>query len=126
MKFRSLILVGAAFAALSFAASADPVTDAARVAGTIGEQPDGYVGVVAGQNPSAEVRAHMDQMNILRRTSFAQRAQTRGVSVNEMAAAFACLTYSELRVGEHYRGEDGRWRQRTASSPVVMPSFCPR
>lgn len=129
MKPRTLILaiLALGLVAAAPAASADAVTDAARAAGQIGEQADGYIGVVAGQNPSADVRARVDQLNIRRRAAYAERAQQRGVTVNEMAAAVACEIFQQrIAVGERYRDEGGQWRQRTASAPVAIPGFCSR
>ena len=126
MTYRTLILSAVALVSLSGAALADTVTDAARNSGVIGEQADGFVGVVAGQSASAETRAHMDQLNIRRRAAFAQFAEQHRVSVNEAAAALACEFFStNIEVGHRYRDEGGQWRQRTASDPVHMPSFCP-
>ena len=43
-----------------------------------------------------------------------------------MAAAVACEVFQgRIAVGERYRNEGGQWRQRTASDPVEVPSFCP-
>ena len=66
------------------------------------------------------------EINIRRRALYTSRAQQRNVSVNEMAAAVACEIFQgRIAVGERYRDEGGQWRQRTASQPVSMPSFCP-
>ncbi|MBI1251262.1 MAG: DUF1318 domain-containing protein [Alphaproteobacteria bacterium] len=117
----SLALLGAPAAAL-----ADDVVDAARSAGAVGEQADGYLGVRAGQTASADLRARVDQINIRRRAAYTQRAQQTGATANEMAAAVACqILSSRVEAGEWYQGEGGQWRQRTASQPVVLPSFCP-
>ncbi len=107
-------------------AQADNVLASARASGIVGEQADGFVGVVAGATASADVRARVEQLNIRRRAAYTERATQRGVTVNEMAAAVACEIFAgRIAVGEKYRGEDNQWRQRTASAAVVMPSFCP-
>lgn len=106
-------------------AQADGVIAQARAAGVIGEQADGYLGVVSGQTASADARARMDQINIQRRAVYTRRAGERGVTVNEMAAAVACEVFANrIEVGERYRDQTGAWRQRTASQPVAIPSFC--
>jgi uncharacterized protein YdbL (DUF1318 family) len=120
----ALILAGA-MALAAPAAAQDSVLFQARADGLIGEQADGYLGVAPGASPSADVRARMDQNNIRRRAVYTQRASARAVSVNEIAAAVVCQSFSEIAVGERYRDEAGQWRQRTAGAPVVMPSFCP-
>ena len=106
------------------AQSSDPVIAAARSAGQVGEQADGYVGVVAGQTVSADVRAHVDQLNIRRRAAYTSQAAQSGASTTDFAAAVACQLFDRIGVGERYRDESGQWRQRTASDPVRMPSFC--
>jgi len=114
-----------ALATPASAQAADPVLAAARAAGQVGEQADGYLGVVPGASISADVRGHVDQNNIRRRALYTSRAQERNATVNEMAAAVACEVFSgRIAVGERYRNEQGQWRQRTASSPVQVPSFC--
>lgn len=125
-------VVGAAFSmALMFntpaaAQASDPAVTAARAGGVIGEQADGYLGIVPGATASADVRARVDQINIQRRALYTRRAAERSVSVNEMAAAVACEVFQgRIAVGERYRDQGGQWRQRTASQPVAMPSFCP-
>lgn len=123
-------LATAAFAAamLAFAAPAMAQNGAiaqARAAGLVGEQADGFLGFVPGAAISADLRGHVDQNNMQRRQLFTRRANERGVSVNEMAAAVACEVFQgRIAVGERYRNQGGQWRQRTASAPVEMPSFC--
>ena len=103
----------------------DAVLNQARAAGQVGEQAAGSLGVAPGAAVPADVRARVDQNNIRRRALYTQRASERGASVNEMAAAVACEVFQgRIAVGERYRDEGGQWRQRTASDPVAMPSFC--
>jgi uncharacterized protein YdbL (DUF1318 family) len=118
-----MLLATPAFADL---ASDKAAVDAAKAAGTVGEQADGYLGYAPGASVSADVRSHVDQINIRRRALYTSRAEQRSVSVNEMAAAVACEIFQgRIAVGERYRDEGGQWRQRTASQAVAMPSFCP-
>lgn len=120
------LAIGLALALPALAQSSDPVIAQARASGVIGEQADGYLGVVSGQSASADVRARVEQINIRRRAAYTERAAERGVTINEMAAAVACEIFSgRVALGERYRDEGGSWRQRTAAAPVAMPSFCP-
>jgi len=127
LGFAALALgAGLALAAPALA-QADPTVEQARAAGTVGEQADGYLGIVAGASASADVRARVDQINIRRRAAYTERAAASGASANEMAAAVAGQIFgSRISVGEHYRNEGGQWVQRTASAPVQVPSFCSR
>lgn len=125
-KLALAAVIAAALAAAAPAMAQDAVLNQARAQGLIGEQADGYLGIVPGANVSADVRSHVDQNNIQRRALYTRRAAQRNVSVNEMAAAVACEVFeNRIAVGERYRNETSQWRQRTASQPVQIPSFCP-
>lgn len=119
------LLVGAlTLATPAMGQTGDPLLQA-RSQGLIGEQADGYLGFVPGASINADLRGRVEQNNIQRRQLYTRRAAERSVSVNEMAAAVACEVFERrIALGERYRDETGQWRQRTASSPVTMPSFC--
>lgn len=94
-----------------------------RASGLVGEQADGYLGLV-GQAP-AEVRAQMDQVNIQRRAAYTQLATQRGATIEEVAAATACQIFAgRVGPGQYYRLPDGVWRRRNGSEPVPRPSHC--
>ncbi len=125
LAFAAVIAAGLA-AAVAPALAQDAVLNQARANGLIGEQADGYLGIVPGADVSADIRSRVDQNNIQRRALYTRRAAQRNVSVNEMAAAVACEVFeNRIGIGERYRNEAGQWRQRTTSQPVQMPSFCP-
>jgi uncharacterized protein YdbL (DUF1318 family) len=114
-----------ALAAPALAQNGDPVIAQARASGLVGEQADGYLGFVPGAQISADLRGRVDQNNMQRRQLYTRRANERNVSVNEMAAAVACEVFERrIAIGERYRNQAGQWRQRTATQPVEMPSFC--
>jgi uncharacterized protein YdbL (DUF1318 family) len=124
--FSAAMLAGALLLAAPAQAQNDAALAQARAGGLIGEQADGYLGFVPGASISADLRGRVEQNNIQRRALYTRRAAERNVSVNEMAAAVACEVFSRrIGVGERYRNEGGQWRQRSASAPVEMPSFCP-
>jgi uncharacterized protein YdbL (DUF1318 family) len=117
------------------AAIADDVVDAARAAGIVGEQATGtevgLLGIRDEARANDDLRRRVSQINGERRQVYFDRAgrvsQQGGVTVTpaEMAAATTCQLFaSRVGVGEWYRDESGTWRQRTASAPVAMPSFC--
>lgn len=122
----ALAALAAAVAFSLPAAAQDAALNQARSQGLIGEQADGYLGFVPGASISADLRGRVEQNNIQRRALYTRRAAERGVSVNEMAAAVACQVFErpQIALGERYRNEGGQWRQRTASDPVEVPSFC--
>ena len=112
-----------AVAAPALAQAADPVVEAARAAGEVGEQADGYLGLRSGG--SADLKARVDQINIKRRAFYTDLAGKRGVKVNEVGGATACELFdSRIAPGEWYRDEAGAWQQRQGSAPVKKPSYC--
>ena len=125
LMFSALLLAAALTAAPASAQQSDPVVSQARASGLVGEQADGFLGFVPNAQISADLRGRVEQINIRRRALYTTRATERDVTVNEMAAAVACEIFADrIAVGERYRDQNGQWRQRTASQPVVMPTFC--
>ena len=95
-----------------------------RASGQVGEQADGYLGLVASGAP-ANVRAQMESVNIQRRAAYTQLASNRGATIEEVAAATACQLFSNrVGAGQYYRLADGVWRRRNGSEPVPRPSHC--
>ena len=94
-----------------------------RASGTVGEQSDGYLGLVG--SASADVRAQMDAVNIQRRAAYTQLASQRGATIQEVAAATACTLFAtRVGPGQYYRLPDGVWRRRNGSEPVPRPDHC--
>lgn len=117
--------MGLALAGGSGAAYAMMQADAAaelRSSGQVGEQVDGYLGVV-GSAP-ASVRAQVDSVNIKRRAYYTDLAARRGAKIEEVAATTGCeLLRTKVAPGQYYRGADGTWQKR-GSEPVPLPAYC--
>ena len=93
-----------------------------RASGQVGEQADGYLGLV-GSAP-ADVRAKVDAINIQRRAYYTDLAAKRGAKIEEVAATTACeLFRTKVAQGQYYRSVDGRWQQR-GSAAIELPSYC--
>jgi hypothetical protein len=93
-----------------------------RASGQVGEQADGYLGLV-GSAPAA-VRAQVDSVNIKRRAYYTDLAAKRGAKIEEVAATTACeLFRTKIAQGQYYRLPDGVWRQRD-SAPIPLPGYC--
>lgn len=121
-----LIAAGAAIALASgfvmtgvARAQSGPVA-AALNAGTVGEQADGYLGIVG--SVGADVRSEVDAINIKRRAAYTQLASQRGVTVQDVAAATACQTLGRLKQGQAYRTTGG-WQTKGAE-PIALPAYC--
>ena len=112
-------LLGLSVAAMALATPAlaqrDPGYQAARDAGQVGEQRDGYLGVVGSQ--SAAVQALAADINIRRRANYAERAQAQGATLQEYAFTQGCILILQTRPGEKYQAPDGSWQTRGSATP---------
>lgn len=116
-----IILAGLALSAPALA-QRDPAYQAARSAGQVGEKPDGYLGVV-GSQPAA-VQSMVNDLNIRRRENYAQKAQEKGVTLQEYAITQGCILIARTEPGEKYQAPDGTWQTRGAGAPV-RDARCP-
>ena len=112
----SMIAAGVALAGLATAAYAqrDPAYQAARSAGQVGEQPDGYLGIVGAG--SAELRALVNNINIQRKAKYTQSAAA-GATVEQMAFVSGCNLILQTSAGEKYKTPGGTWATRGAGAP---------
>ncbi|MEH3102345.1 MAG: YdbL family protein [Sphingomonas phyllosphaerae] len=119
---KSLVLI-AALAAVAVPVAAwaqrDPAYAAARAAGEVGEQPDGYLGVVG--SGSASLRALVSNINIQRKAAYTQKAQASGATVEQLAFTSGCNLIAQTKPGEKYRTPGGEWETRGASAPQRDP-----
>jgi uncharacterized protein YdbL (DUF1318 family) len=108
----AVTLAGLSTAAL---AQRDPAYAAARSAGQVGEQPDGYLGIVGGG--SAELRALVSNINIQRKAAYTQKAQASGATVEQLAFTSGCNLIAQTKSGEKYKAPDGSWQTRGGGAP---------
>lgn len=99
-------------------AQRDPAYQAARQAGLVGEQPDGYIGIVGTATP--ELQAVVNNINIQRKRQYTQQAAASS-TVEQMAFVTGCNLISRTAPGEKYRAPDGRWLTRGSDAPVRDP-----
>jgi uncharacterized protein len=94
-----------------------------RATGQVGEQANGYLGVVG--NAPGDLRARVNAVNIKRRAAYADVAARRRAQIEEVAATMACeLFATSVLPGQYYRLPDGEWRRRNGSEPVPRPTYC--
>lgn len=103
-------------------AQRDPAYAAARAAGTIGEQPDGYLGIVGGANQSLQTM--VNDINIKRREIYAQKAKENNATQEAYALTAGCQAIARTVPGEKYRAPDGSWQTRSSAAPIRDPR-CP-
>lgn len=111
------IIAAAALLTVSTAALAqrDPAYQAARSAGEVGEQPDGYLGVVGAG--SASVRALVNNINIQRKAAYTRQSASAGATVEQFALTSGCNLILQTVPGEKYKAPDGSWKTRSAAAP---------
>jgi uncharacterized protein YdbL (DUF1318 family) len=78
----------------------------AKAKGLVGEQADGYLGVVSG---GGEASALAEQVNAKRRAEYGEIAQKRGTSVDTVAKLAGAKLVERTPGGQYVRGSDGRW-----------------
>lgn len=103
-------------------AQRDPAYQAARQAGQIGEQTDGYLGFVT--TPTPAIRALVLDLNIKRKAAYTERAGATGSTVEQFAFTSGCNLIAQTSPGEKYQSPDGRWLTRD-SGPAQRDSRCP-
>ncbi|MBO9546230.1 DUF1318 domain-containing protein [Caulobacter sp.] len=111
-KTMTVLALGLSLAAVSapaFAqsAAAKAAVDAAKAAGTVGEQADGYLGIVAGGD--AGLRSSVAEINTGRAAAYKDIAAKTGVTPEAAGQATAKQLYSRLAPGQFWKPLDGGW-----------------
>ena len=104
-----------AIAVPSAMAQRDPAYEAARSAGQIGEQPDGYLGFATAPTPA--IRALVEDLNIKRKAAYTASAQSTGSTVQQFAFTSGCNLIANTKPGEKYQTPGGAWKTRDGSPP---------
>jgi uncharacterized protein YdbL (DUF1318 family) len=106
--FPAAIVMTVAGAALP--AHADPVVQQAFAAGQIGEQADGFIGVVPGQTVDADLQRRIAERNARRREEYERLATERGVTAPVVATLTAEALINRQPAGQYYRDQMGQWQ----------------
>ena len=102
-----LLLATPAFADLA----ADKATvDAAKAAGTVGEQADGYLGIVSSAD--ATVTAAVNEINAGRRSVYTQTATKSGVSPDAAGQATGAQLIAKTPPGQFIKPIGGAWTKK--------------
>lgn len=115
LALAAIALTGMSSAAL---AQRDPAYAAARAAGQVGEQPDGYLGIVGAATP--ELRAMVNDINIKRKAAYTRQAGD-GATVEQFAFVSGCNLILQTKPGEKYRTPGGSWETRGGGAPQRDP-----
>lgn len=113
LSITAAVLAALAFApAAAIAMDAKSAVDAAKTAGVVGEQADGFLGFV---KPSADtaLKAAVLEINEGRAGLYRQAAAKNGVSVEAAgASAYTTIVQARLKPGEFYKPSGGGWMMK--------------
>jgi uncharacterized protein YdbL (DUF1318 family) len=103
-----LLLATPAFADL---ASDKAAVDAAKAAGTVGEQADGYLGFVNGSADGATTAA-VNEINAGRANVYAQTAAKSGVTRDAAGQATGAQLIAKMPSGQYIKPMGGSWTKK--------------
>ena len=91
--------------------AADKVTvDAAKAAGKVGEQADGYLGIVAGADGT--ITAAVNTINAGRREVYSQTAAKSGVTPDAAGQATGAQLIAKVPGGQFFKPLGGAWTKK--------------
>ena len=97
-------------AAPAFAQDAKARVDAAKAAGQVGEQGDGFLGIVSGGD--AALQAAVAEINAGRAAAYRDTAAKTGVDAAAAGQATAQQLFARIPPGQYYRPLGGAWTRK--------------
>jgi len=97
---------------VAHAQSSKSLVDGAKARGEVGEQIDGYLGIVSGKSPDASVRRAVQEINIGRKKVYRNRARQENVSLEAIAASIGVKQLQKARAGQTVRDASGQWKTK--------------
>ena len=95
---------------VSVAVAASPLAQP-KADGLIGEQADGYLGIVA-QNVPADIKKLVAQVNGQRKAGYQKIAAKQGTSLSEVEKVGGNTAYEKTSRGNYFRDANGTWRKK--------------
>ena len=112
-RFSSLVAAVSGLALVTASAHAAPaIVDDAKARCIIGEQADGYLGIVDAAAVDTALRREVRDINQQRKALYADLAAQNGVSIDVTAALTAEKLINQAGPGECVRDASGAWIQR--------------
>lgn len=96
--------------AVSIAVAASPLTQP-KADGLIGEQANGYIGLVK-QNVSADVKKLVNDVNAKRRAGYQKIAKKQGTGLAEVERVGGNTAIEKTLKGNYIRDASGAWRKK--------------
>ena len=112
MKKTICILTATAFLAFGAASAASAIIEQAKAECIVGEQADGYLGVVDPGKASAELRREVDSINMQRKAAYARLAEKNGVTIDDAAKVTAEKLINQAPSGQCVRDQDRNWLRK--------------
>lgn len=107
-----LLALAAAPPAVAQTAAAKATVDAAKAAGTVGEQADGFLGFVTSA-ADAGLRTAVAEINAGRAQLYREAAAKNGVSVEAAgASAYTNVVQARIKPGEFFKPANGGWTKK--------------
>jgi len=96
--------------AISIAVASSPLTQP-KADGLIGEQANGYLGLVT-QNAPADIKKLVEETNAKRRAGYKKIAETQGTVLAEVEKVGGLTAIEKTLKGNYIRDTDGTWRRK--------------
>jgi len=112
MKFLSTLFAAMILVVISYqthVAAAPAIVEEAKAQCIVGEQMNGYLGVVPGKTVSVELQREIRRINQQRKILYTKLAEENGVTVKDIEALTAQKLISRAQPGECVRGSDNEW-----------------
>lgn len=98
---------------LSVAHAQGPVIDQAKAQGVVGEQFDGYLGIVDQSKASADLKRRVSEVNAGRLAEYTRISGQKGDTVAVVAAAMAEKQFARAQSGEMLKpGAGDPWQKK--------------
>ena len=108
----AVMLALAVTPAAAMAMDSKAAVDAAKSAGLVGEQADGFLGFVRPSSDPA-VKAAVDDINTGRAALYREAAAKNGVTPAAAgASAYTTVVQSRIKSGEFFKPAGGSWTQK--------------
>jgi uncharacterized protein YdbL (DUF1318 family) len=108
--FAAVALLAISTPAFADLAADKATVDAAKAAGKVGEQADGYLGIVAGADGA--ITAAVNSINAGRREVYTQTATKSGVSPDAAGQATGAQLIAKTPAGEFIKPLGGAWTKK--------------
>ncbi len=107
----SSLLVALALAA-SPALAASAIIDAAKAKCVVGEQTDGYLGVIDSAKADEALKREVRSINQQRKAAYAELAARNGVTIEQAAQVTAERLLNSAPTGHCIQSPDGGWTKK--------------